>query len=167
MDLRTTILFSVLLIVIVLVIVLLNWKRKKEKKKLLQTLSALAEKSNCKITEYELWIKGLIGIDQNAHHLFFMKKTDNDELWQEINLMEIQKCRIGNTNRIVSYKESNQTVTEKVELILVNSDPKKPDVSLEFYNSSFDNLTLNGEIQLTEKWSEIVNKNIAGIIRKK
>jgi len=38
---------------------------------------------------------------------------------------------------------------------------------LEFYNTNRDNLFLNGEQQLTEKWAAIVNENIAGIAQRK
>jgi hypothetical protein len=45
---------------------------------------------------------------------------------------------------------------------LTNRDKNKPDVILEFYNSSSDNPILRNEILLAEKWAGIVNELIAG-----
>jgi len=162
-----TIIVLVILIIIVLAVVILNSNKKNTKKLFVQTLSDLAEKSNCKISEYDLWNNTLIGIDKNAHKLFFIRKTDDNSISNEIDLSGIQKCRFNNSSRVVTNKESNHTVIDKLELALTSPDPKIADTVLEFYNTNRDNLFLNGEQQLTEKWAAIVNENIAGIAQRK
>lgn len=167
MDSGSIIFGLVVIIGIVVPIVIQNNKSKKKEKQFLNILSGLAEKNNCNLSEHELWVKGAIGIDKAAQQLFFMKKTANGEVQQVINLAEMQKCRVVNTHRIVNNKESDQKVIEKLELAFSNREPKKPDTFLEFYNTNLDNLTLNGEVQLTEKWVGIANKSIARTTQKK
>ncbi len=153
----------VLILSIVLTVVVLNSGKNKNKKQFIQTLSDLAEKSNCKISEYDLWNNTLIGIDTAAHKLFFIRKTGDNAISNVIDLPGFQKCRVINSSRLVTNKDSNHTVTDKIELALTSPDAKIADTILEFYNTNRDNLFLNGEVQLAEKWAAILNANIAGI----
>jgi len=162
-----TIIGLVLLLIIVLTVVILNSNKKNKKKQFVQTLFDMAEKSNCKISDNDLWNNTLIGIDKNAHKLFFLRKTEDNSISNEIDLSGIQKCRVINSSRIVTNKESNHTVIDRLELALTSADPKIADTILQFYNTNRDNLFLNGEIQLAEKWAAIVNTNIAGITQRK
>jgi len=162
-----TIIGLVLILIIVLAVVILNSNKKNKKKQFVQTLFDMAEKSKCKISDNDLWNNTLIGIDKNAHKLFFIRKTEDNSISKEIDLSGIQKCRVNNSSRVVINKDSNHTVTDKIELALTSPDAKIADTILEFYNTNRDNLFLNGEIQLAEKWSAIVNTNIAGITQSK
>lgn len=157
----------IFLIALILIIIMVISKNKNSKKQILQTLFSLAEKSNSKISEHDIWNNSLIGIDKDSHKLFFIREMAGNGISEAIDLSEIQKGRVVHSNRIVTTKESSHTVTDKIALVLTLSDPKKPDLELEFYNTNRDNLFLNGELQLAEKWAEIVNNNISGITRKK
>lgn len=157
----------VILIIIVLAVVIVNSNKKNKKKQFVQTLSDLAGKSNCKISEHDLWNNTLIGIDKDARKLFFIRKTGDNAISNIIDLPGIQKCRVINSSRVVTNNETNHTVIDKLELALTFPDAKIADTMLEFYNTNRDNLFLNGELQLTEKWAAIVNENIAGITQRK
>ena len=161
-----TIIGLVLLLIIVLAVVIVNSNKKNKKKQFVQTLFDLAEKSKCKISEHDLWNNTLIGIDKEAHKLFFIRKTADNAISNEIDLIGIQKCRVINSSRVVTNNETNHTVIDKLELALTSPDAKIADTILEFYNTNRDNLFLNGELQLTEKWVAIVNENIAGIAQR-
>ena len=82
-------------------------------------------------------------------------------------MVAIQKCKVINSSRIVANGDSTHNVIDKLELALTSPEARTADTNLEFYNTNRDNLFLNGELQLTEKWAEIVNNNIAGIKPKK
>jgi len=157
----------VLILIIILTVAYLNSGKNKNKEQFIQTLFDTAEKSNSKISDNDLWNNTLIGIDKNANKLFFIRKSEDNPISNEIDLSGIQKCRVINSSRIITNKESNRTVIDKLELALTSSDPKITDTILEFYNTNRDNLFLNGELQLTEKWVAIVNENIAGIAQRK
>jgi len=156
-----------ILIIIVLAVVIVNSNKKNRKKQFAQTLSDLAEKNNCKISENDLWNNTLIGIDKDAHKLFFIRETSGNAINHAIDLAGIQKCRVINSCRVVTNNGSNHTVTDKIELALTSPDAKIGDTVLEFYNTNRDNLFLNGELPLAEKWAAIVNANIAGITQRK
>lgn len=157
MDSGTIIFIAIIVLGCVIPIVLINSSKKKKEKLFLQALFNLAEKSNCKISAHDLWKGTGIGIDKEARKLFFIRKAANDEEAKEIDLSEIQKCRVVNTNRTVKYNESTQTVVDRLELAFSNKDKNIPEVIFEFYNSKYDNPTLHTELQLAGKWLEIVN----------
>lgn len=157
MDLGTAIFVAVLVLACVIPVVIVNQKKKNKDKLFLKSLADVARKSSCNIMEYDLWNNTGIGIDKAARCVFFIKKTQNGEVMKEINLAEIQRCKVLNLSRTVINNDSNQIVTERLELAFVNRDKNKPDEIIEFYNSNTDSLYLRGEIQLTEKWSKIIN----------
>ena len=157
MDSGTIIFVAILVLSCVIPLVIVNRNKSKKEKLFFRALTDLAEKSNCRISEYDLWRNTEIGIDKAARKLFYIRNMENEEVKKEINLAEIQKCRVFNSSRTVINNSSNQIVTERLELAFVNRDKNVPDVTLEFYNSTTDSLYLNGEIQLTEKWAGIIN----------
>lgn len=167
MDLESSIFILVMVLACVIPIMIINKKKGKKEKQFLQTLFHLAEKSNCKIEDYDRWSDTAIGIDKEAHKIFFVRKTSENELSKEVDLSEMQKCRFVNTHRIVSMKDSNHKVIEKLELVFTLRDSRKSEINLEFYNASYDSLSLRGEIQLAEKWEKVANLEIAGLVTNK
>ena len=162
-----TIVGILLLVICVLAIVIVSSNKKKKKNQFIQTLFEMAEKSKCKISDHDFWNNTLIGIDKDAHKLFFIRKTADNAISNEIDLTGIQKCRVINSSRVLTNNGTNHTVIDKLELALSSAEAKIADTMLEFYNTTRDNLFLNGELPLTEKWAAIVNENIAGIPQRK
>ena len=164
MDLETTIFVLVLILSIAIPIVILNRKKTQHEKEFVKMFFDLAKKNGCTISEYDIWNNSrVIGIDPQTHKLFFIKRVTGTIETEEINLLEIQKCKVINTNRIFISKDSRHKVIDKLEVVFTYSDQKKTDKILEFYNTECDSLIIDKELHLTEKWSEIANKNIAGI----
>jgi hypothetical protein len=166
MESGTLIAFLIIVVGCILLVILVNRKKKNKDKRFVQTLFDFAERSNCKISEYDLWNNTLIGIDKGSHKLFFIRETEDNAIINEIDLFEIQKCKVINSSRIVNNKVSAQNVIDKLELLFTFRDSKKPETYLEFYNTNRDNLFMNGELSLIEKWLETVNKSMAGIVQK-
>ena len=127
----------------------------------------MAEKNAGKINEHDIWNNSVIGIDTNAHKLFCVKEATGNQLQQEINLVEVQKCRLNNVSKTVNTPDGKQTLIEKLELIFIYHDHSKPETFLEFYNSKLDNLSINEEFALTGKWLEIINLELLSINNKK
>jgi hypothetical protein len=124
-------------------------------------LFSLAAKSSCEISEFDFWKSSAIGIDKNKHRIFYLREIKSEELKREIDLSEIQKCRVLNASRSMHSKQGNYVSIDKLELILTNRDKEKPEIGLEFYNITNDSLAISGEVQLVEKWSGIVEKELA------
>lgn len=167
MESGSVIFLAVLVAVIVIPMLIISSNKKKKEKLFLQALFDLAEKSNCKISEHEIWHNAEIGIDKTARKLFFIRKAGTDVVTSEVDLAEMQRCRFVNTNRSVSNGSSNQTVIERLELVFTNQDRNKVDAILDFYNSEYDSLTLRGEIQLAEKWAEVANSMIVPVAQRR
>ncbi|MBV6474386.1 MAG: hypothetical protein JPMHGGIA_02692 [Saprospiraceae bacterium] len=167
MDLGTTIVGIVIILICIIPFALMSINSRKKEKKLIQGLSDIANRNNCKISRHELWNNSIIGIDDTVLMIFFTRKSKDNETSQQINLTEIQKCRVINSSRTVSNKEGNFKVVEKLELAFSFQDKSKSEVVLEFYNADYDSLTLMGELQLVEKWCKIFNDKISEMTKQK
>lgn len=127
-------------------------------------LFSFAANSNCLISEFDFWKNSAIGIDKNMHRVFYLRDMKDKEIKEQIDLSEIQKCRILNASRSMNVKNGNYTAIDRLELIFISKDKNKPEIGLEFYNTIHDSLAMSGEVQLIEKWSGIVTKELAGIV---
>jgi len=134
----------------------------KEKKKF-QEISKIASRQNSKISQLDSSGNFIIGIDENTNFLFFLKKDDNTETDQAVNLSEIQSCRIINSGNSINNKNGNYHVINKLALSFSPIIKGKLDIEFEFYNSETDTYTLSGEIQLLEKWKGIINNKLKKI----
>lgn len=163
MDLSTTIMGIVILLICALPIILSAINRSRKKKKTLQVLFDFATKNNCKLNQYELSNNLTIGIDIAAQMVFFAKQSKDNVILQQINLSQIQKCRLVNSSRSVKNKESNFSVVEKIELVFTYQDKNKKDGIWEFYNHLTDGPTFSGEMLFIEKWCKFINDKISAI----
>lgn len=160
MELNTILGWSITLLIVTGLIVILRFKNLKMKKQTLSVLQAFAKENNSEISTYDTWDKTLIGIDDKEENkLFFIRSIPENEIRKVIILSDVLECKIAKTARNVSFKKETVHVIDKIELVLSLGN-KKPNVSLEFYNTDYDHLTLSGELQLAEKWLEIVKKSI-------
>jgi hypothetical protein len=159
MDTGTIITGAILLAVCILPFLLLGGG-KKRKKQLLQSLSQIAEKQNCKITRHELCGDLAIGLDESANCLFFYKKIHDKETAQYAKLSGIRQCKPVSSHRQVNGKDRGHSAPAKFELKLTPVDSAQPDIVLEFFNAD-DTLQAAGELQVMERWAKIVNERIA------
>jgi hypothetical protein len=159
----TIITILVLLFFCIFPIVFINQKRKNKMKKSLQLLQSFAEENNCKISDYESFNLIIIGIDKDAHQLFFIRTTPGNNIQQKINLPEIKKCRMEETGRTVNTIH----VIEKIDLAFSSLIPNQKEVAVNIYHADYDNLTLSGELQFAEKWAQKINDHLITINSKK
>lgn len=152
--------WSIGALIIVSLIVITRLKNKSRDQKKLNPLLEYAAENNSVITEYDAWGKTLIGLDNNKiKRLFFIRNIPDREIRETIILSEISECRMYKTNRKVKYKSGFTEVTDRIDVILYFYNHRQ-EVCLEFYNTDYDNLTLTGELQIAQKWTEIINKII-------
>lgn len=161
MDLSTILGWSITTLIIAGLIVFLRIKKLKKKKQVLSVLQAFAKENNSEISTYDTWDKTLIGIDDKEESkLFFIRSIPENEIRQVIVLSDVLDCKIAKTSRNMNFKGETAHVIDKIELVLSFSN-KKPNIFLEFYNTDYDHLTLAGELQLADKWLELIKKSIA------
>jgi hypothetical protein len=159
MDVGTTLIGIAILLMIIIPLVIINRKKKKLEAQFLQSFLFLGEKNNNRITIYDVWNKSAIGIDKINHKLFYLQRTAVEDFTIEIDLSSIQKSRVVSINLTMN----GQSVTDKISLVLAYRDKNLTEKVLEFYNNETDDLNLNGEIQLADKWLKIINSDIADI----
>ncbi|HOX83082.1 MAG TPA: hypothetical protein PLJ60_15015 [Chryseolinea sp.] len=154
----TSIIMLVLMFAFILTFV--RWMSLKRVNRFLKPLQSLAKETNSIITDYAIWNNNIIGHDKNTHHVFFIKTTEEKQTQQTIALSSVQKCHINNSSRSAI---NNQSIIEKLELVFTERGKNGTEISLEFYNAKHDNLTINEELQLIQKWSGIINDQLKTI----
>lgn len=159
MNLGTAIIGLIISICCALPFVLTGRDRKKNEQKLLQSFFQLAEKCQCKVSQYELWLYSALGFDDTLNMLLFYRKTHKNETAFTINLSEIEHCKPIITTTTIKSKVQTIKEIEKIELAISYKSKGKIDSVLEFYNAEL-NPQLNGEFQLIEKWVKIINDKL-------
>jgi len=163
MDSGTTIAGGIFILFCIILFILVNRSKKKKEKQFLLPLSRLAEKENCKVSRYDIWNDSVIGIDEATSLVFVIRKINDTETSQRINLAEIFRCRVAEVSRISGPKEGNLKAFDRIDLVFVCKDKSKADIVVEFYNANTDRLTLTGELQLAEKWCMLLSNKVASI----
>jgi hypothetical protein len=151
---------AILIAIMLVLYLVLSMNRKNKEKKKIQALTNLASLQNCSITKYELDSKISLGLDEKNNFLFYMKTTDETTETRYINLSEVKKCKVVNTSRTARFNNSNSVVVERLEISFEPNGKTAEPVLLEFYNVNTDGSILNGELQMAEKWSAIVNERL-------
>ena len=159
-----TMVIGVIIVLFGITLYILNSRSKKKKEaQFLQPLSRLAEKDNCKISQYDIWNDSVIGIDETQNTVFAIRKKKEKETSIVVNLAEIFRCRVIEVSRTSGPKEGNAIAFDRIDLAFINKDKSKADVVVEFFNANTDRLTLTGELQLAEKWCVLVNNKLASL----
>lgn len=156
MDLGTAIIALIVVIISILPFALVNISNKKKKKETIKTILAFAKKYNYTISEYDIWGKSAIGIDESAHMLFSYGKINRTENGLQFNLRDIEKCKVLINGRPMTDKANKLMVIDLIELAFSYNAKNKEDTVLEFYNKAYDNLHISNELELAEKWCKQV-----------
>ncbi|HSM49319.1 MAG TPA: hypothetical protein VK872_15980 [Draconibacterium sp.] len=160
MNTSTMITVAIIIAIVLVLYLVLSMNKKNKEKKRLQALSDLASKQNCSITKYEFDSKISLGLDEKNNFLFYVKTIGENAVTRYINLSEVKKCKVVNTNRTVRFNNSNSVVVERLEISFEPNGKTVEPALLEFYNVNTDGSILNGELQLAEKWSAIVTERL-------
>lgn len=166
MELGTAIIAAAIIFACIIPFVLISRSNKKKEQQFLEMLSNLSEKSNCKISKYDIWNNAAIGTDEASSMIFFVKKSGELETHQQINLTKVEKCIVVNTSRTIINQSDHQKVIDKLELVFSDRDKNKPETAMVLYDANSDSLTLSGELQLAEKWCKIANDTIESLKQK-
>lgn len=149
--------WSISLSVILLLVAIIKIFNMKHEKRILSGIQSFAREYNSKISIYDAWDRTLIGIDDKENYLlFFIRSASGTEVRQMIRLSEVKECRLIKTGRKEKYHEESVNITDRIELVFGFHNKQKQNVSLEFYNSEYDRLNLTGELQLAEKWRDLI-----------
>lgn len=162
MNLGTAIVGAIFIAIFMLPFIFMLNGRKKKEKQLMQSILTVASNHNCKISQQDISEEFAIGLDETLNQLFFLKKTTEKEIAQHVNLGEIKSCKVIKTEHFTGNKEDSSKLIDKLDLHFSFLDRKNSDISFVFYDSE-ENFGMDGEIQMIEKWSKIVNDRLKNI----
>lgn len=156
MDISTTIIGLILLALFVLPVFYAVKKGSASNKEILANFRAEAAKHGMNVTSHEQWNNRVIGLDQSNHKLLYSKTNEKHPKMILVDLTKVKKCETSEVNR--QKKSANggmEKVIDSIHLAFTFHDPKQAEVKLEIFDASND-LSLDGEVQLTEKWAKLL-----------
>lgn len=165
MDIQSAIIALSLILISVAPFYFMIRNNKKKANQFIQNLQDMASKNNLSITQHDVWNNAAIGTDRNMEMVFFVKKTKEGAIQQQIQLDDIQRTRVVNSSRSVTTNNGRFNVTDKIELAFSSYDRTKPEILLNFFDVSTDGLSVTKELRMAEKWSELINTKIGQFSR--
>lgn len=156
MDLGTAIVGAICAALCILPFVLMNNNRKKSERQILLSLKNNASQHNSQLSQHELHGHFAIAVDETSKFVYFYHQNKGKINEQFIDLSEIESCKVINTNRIISNRDGDQKIIERLDLCFTPRDRSKQAINLEFFNAQ-NSPQLNGELQSIENWSNVIN----------
>lgn len=130
------------------------------KRQFLQPLLNLAQHNQSRLSQYDTWNNLAVGIDYNTGMVFFFKKVNNTGVSLQVNLSTIKKCRVIQVAKTLNGGQDNFLGVAKLALAFEHKDTSKADALLEFYNADSDEAGLTRELQLVEKWRQLIDNKM-------
>lgn len=160
MDTGAAKIVLVIIVLVALPFVFHRLYKRKNEMKFLKEFMDLAEKEKITLTHKEFWNNSYaIGIDNNSRKLFYIKKQNNTIENVNINLSEVEKCRIGYTNKTFKNQEGNDNNSDRIELIFSFIKSGEPVKVIEFYNSK-EFMPAESDHSQAENWLQLINSNL-------
>lgn len=156
MDLSITFITAIIVAITVLPFILMSTNALKRKRMFFNVIQDLATNHDSKITQHDFCGDFVIGIDETSKYLFFFKKSDEFRVSHSINLSEIRSCEGVQSYHTIKNKGNNHKELDKLSLALSKVNKKDPDILLALYDSDKNGQPI-GELQLMEKWNNIIN----------
>jgi len=157
MDLVSILLLISTVGITIVFIIFYNIFKNKKNKKYFAFISKQAAEQGCKISEFEHENSFIIGIDYDSQFVFFYDTRNQSKI--NINLSEIQQCKVNHLTRSIGSGKNIHSTTDRVELIFVHKDRKKTDIILECYNSNYSTQLAN-ELIIADKWLTIITNEL-------
>ena len=155
MDLGVIITGLIIVSICSIPFIIIGVHRKKKQKQAVQTFLALTKEHGCNPSVYEFWNNSAIGIDKISGTAILCRTQNDIKSIRLMNLLEVNSCEA-----IITRQESQ--VISKIEIVFSCSKKDKTSVRWEMYNSDYDSLTISNELQVIEKWVEILSQDIVG-----
>lgn len=158
MSIITILTILVLIIACAIPFVLIKRKNKIARNKFLSILLDHASSGHNPISQYELLNHQAIGISETSNFLYFLKRQNNKDTIQHVDLAKVERCYVNKMSR--NSIDGNYSALEKIELRFATSEKASPEVVFELYNLENDSLSMNGELQFAEKWHSIIDSRL-------
>jgi hypothetical protein len=159
MDLGTLIIGVVLIVMAFLPIVVVSFHRKNKEKAMLQSLTQVANQQQSILSKHEYFGDFIIGIDEQKHVIFYVKKAKEKLIEAIVNLSDMKDCSVLNVSKTIKSKDGNYTIVDRLDLSFTPKEKNKAGVQFAFYHSDSNN-QINEELKSAENWSRIVKDQL-------
>ena len=159
MDTSVIIIGSILVALTVLPMVLISRSRKQKARLYYQKLVAGASAQNREVSLYEASGRIIMGMDQKAKALFYLKPEQEGAQVQSIDLNAIADCKVFRVSRTVGENGSQQSYLGQVGLRFIPRKKAEAESRWVLYDSDED-MQLSGELQFAEKWAGLIMNEI-------
>lgn len=156
----TLIVSAILMAVIIIPFLLMRRGIKNQERELYAELTDLAEKNSTEIGQYEVLKDIALATDKSQEKLFFIHKNEHLATTQTIDLNVYTTCQLEKGVKVIRSEGGDRTIIEKISLLFKSVERKSAPITLELFSTDYDSLTLAGELQLAEKWVELINNRV-------
>jgi hypothetical protein len=139
----------------------MNKINSRREQQFLQPLFNLAQEHHARLSQYDTWSNTAVGIDHNTGMVFFFKKVNNTGISRHVSLSAIKKCRVIQVTKTINDGQDSFKGIARLALAFEHLDNSKADALLEFYDASSDGDNLTGELQLVEKWHQLIHNKMS------
>lgn len=160
MDLVTLLIGIGTLAVMVLPILLFQYSNKRKAAKKLKDLINQAKSSGINISKHDILNEQLIGIDTIVKKLILFNITDDACSFKIFDLKDFQSCILNVERRGGKSNNSQNSIIEKIYLVLKPFNHNSSDSKIGFYDNSV-NMSIYNELELAEKWEKLICETIA------
>lgn len=161
MYLGTTITGVLLAAACAMPIVISNRNRSKRVKFFLDLLKNYASQVNGQIDLYDVWNGTAVGVDKVKTKMFYIQTNGESRLEKEVNLKTVRLCQVEKKIRTVNMNGDSIKIFERIDLRITFTDAAIPELLLPFYNNNRDNLSIDRELELANKWAALINELLA------
>lgn len=123
----------------------------KKKRTLMAKANKLRVENYMNFTESDSWDNLVLGLDDSAKKLLWLKEADNGDQHELVDLRTIAQCKKVNVGRSAQLNNGTSQVVDELGLELLPKESKFAPVLLEFYNSNSSYL-LSTQMELQNKW---------------
>lgn len=159
MDSATIIIAVISIVICSIPFVISRYYRKKTEGALLSEIKTLSSNKAIQLSKYELLSNFIIGLDEKANVLCFLRKKETGNHFLEVDLAKYTKVEVQQNNHQESENNNTRTVID--QLVLKFHPKSSPDniVLIELYSQK-EAQNLSGEIRLAQEWAQFLNNRI-------
>lgn len=134
-------------------VLLLN-SAKRKAKQIKKGIKKAIAKDNGKLTDYVIHNNFAIGLDGLAKHVYFYKKTTDEDYFKSINCNETSTCTIKKETKQIKSNTKNYELIQSLALVFTYHKNATIE-EFELFNCA-ESAQLTGEIALAELWRKKV-----------
>jgi type VI protein secretion system component Hcp len=159
MDSATIIIAVISIVICSLPFVIGRNNRKKREGALLSEIKTLSFNKAIQLSKYELLSNFIIGLDEKANVLCFLRKKETGNHFMEVDLTKYIKVEVQQSNHQEGENNNTRSVIDDIVLKFHPKSSTDKITLIELYNRT-ETQNLSGEFQLAQEWTQFLNNRI-------